>query len=77
MVFFSTALFAGMLFWAKLRVIHDIPKSAYAVPDANVSDRVEDIDGASDREADAQDDAELRSSRATDGGVDADRHPPE
>jgi len=28
----SLALFAGMLFWTKLRVIEHIPRSAYAVP---------------------------------------------
>lgn len=26
------ALFAGMLFWTKLRLVSDIPRTAYAVP---------------------------------------------
>ena len=77
MVFFSTALFAGMLFWAKLRVIHDIPKSAYAVPGAGVSTDVEVQDGTADGDADSQGDAEVRNSRAIDGVADGERHPPE
>jgi hypothetical protein len=28
----AVALFAGMLFWTKLRLVSDIPRSAYAVP---------------------------------------------
>lgn len=28
----ALALFAGMLFWTKLRLVSDIPRSAYAVP---------------------------------------------
>jgi hypothetical protein len=28
----AIVLFAGMLFWTKLRLVSDIPRSAYAVP---------------------------------------------
>ena len=32
------ALFAGMLFWTKLRLVSDIPRSAYADPPAKAVD---------------------------------------
>ena len=42
MAFGVFVLFAGMLFWTKLRLVSDIPRSAYAVPkeqqDANPDD---------------------------------------
>jgi len=41
------ALFAGMLFWTKLRLVSDIPRTAYAVPPEERDGR----DGASENEA--------------------------
>lgn len=31
-------LFAGMLFWTKLRLVSDIPRQAYAVPEEEAGD---------------------------------------
>lgn len=68
----SVALFAGMLFWAKLRVIHDIPRSAYAVPDGETAQidgdaTSESCDSVSD--ADTQDEAESLGEHRTLGEV--------
>ncbi|MAY73459.1 MAG: hypothetical protein CMJ31_01815 [Phycisphaerae bacterium] len=49
----ALTLFVGMLFWAKLRVIHDIPRSAYAVPEDESAEKSQsDLQGdkASDHE---------------------------
>lgn len=36
---FMFVLFAGMLFWTKLRLVSDIPRSAYAEPKEKQVDR--------------------------------------
>jgi hypothetical protein len=41
----AAALFVGMLFWAKLRVVETIPRSAYADPDPEQASVVEGVDG--------------------------------
>jgi hypothetical protein len=38
----AVALFAGMLFWTKLRLVSDIPRSAYAVPKAEAAPPAEE-----------------------------------
>lgn len=38
LVAFGLVLFAGMLFWTKLRVIENIPRSAYADPEAEATE---------------------------------------
>lgn len=54
---FIFVLFAGMLFWTKLRLVSDIPRSAYAVPKEEQPDRLPlPVDGESDLEADSPDD---------------------
>ncbi|MBZ0172425.1 MAG: hypothetical protein K8E66_08605 [Phycisphaerales bacterium] len=53
---FVFVLFAGMLFWTKLRLVSDIPRSAYAVPKDNQPDQDRAApDERPDREADAPD----------------------
>ena len=59
---FMFVLFAGMLFWTKLRLVSDIPRSAYAEPkekqvdDSSAAGEREDadaapeVDGSSDRD---------------------------
>ncbi len=41
-------LFAGMLFWTKLRLVSDIPRSAYAVPREKQVDRPDAPSGVDD-----------------------------
>lgn len=50
------ALFAGMLFWTKLRLVSEIPRSAYADPPVKMVDR-EQVD-ANQGEPAVQDDTE-------------------
>jgi len=45
-------LFAGMLFWTKLRVVRDIPRSAYAVP--GEEDEASKGDGSTKPEQDGE-----------------------
>ncbi|HHN79019.1 MAG TPA: hypothetical protein ENK11_10170 [Phycisphaerales bacterium] len=50
---FMFVLFAGMLFWTKLRLVSDIPRSAYAEPREKQADqppRAEDEQPAPDAE---------------------------
>jgi len=42
------ALFTGMLFWTKLRLVSDIPRSAYAVPAESSSPSPSDADAKKD-----------------------------
>lgn len=52
------ALFAGMLFWTKLRLVSDIPRTAYAVPEeqAAAPETASDV-GEVDPRDDTEDDA--------------------
>ena len=62
----AIALFAGLLFWTKLRLTADIPRSAYAVPEAVEDDRT---DEGPDNGPDARED---RPDEAAEGaGIDA------
>jgi hypothetical protein len=48
-------LFAGMLFWTKLRLVSDIPRSAYAVPKESAGASNERPDQSVNDETDAAD----------------------
>ena len=48
-------LFAGMLFWTKLRLVSDIPRSAYAVPGEN-ADKPQDTTAQPDSEVETDED---------------------
>ena len=49
-------LFAGMLFWTKLRLVSDIPRSAYAVPKELANRPVTPPETAPDSAANVADD---------------------
>lgn len=51
-------LFAGMLFWTKLRLVSDIPRSAYAVPGEN-ADKPQDTTAQPGLEDETDEDAAL------------------
>ena len=60
------ALFAGMLFWTKLRVVESIPRSAYAVPGAAELDEAQANEPAPQRPED-----ESQTENQTEGQADA------
>ena len=51
-------LFAGMLFWTKLRLVSDIPRSAYAVPGEESAEPIADPAADEDREPESEQDSE-------------------
>ena len=63
-------LFAGMLFWTKFKVIHPMPRSAYAEPDP------EDSRNADDTGADADGGADGPDAQAPSGREDGTRNAP-
>lgn len=64
---FALALFAGMLFWTKLRLVHHIPRSAYADPDQRAPD-ADDRAPESTHDEPAEGDSSAPPSSGGDGG---------